>query len=270
MKTILVPTDFSSNAEKALKYAIRLANLFSAEIILMHSLELNQTQTPLINTMKEVLAEKAENDIRELKQKIIKKHPGLNIKSATMSGEPAEAIKTTAKKLGADIIVMGTKGASGLKKLLLGSITADVIINAPCPVFTIPEKNGYRKIKKICFATDFNENDIDAIDALIVIANGFNAELIITHISGSAEEEKEAFDKFVQTAKTYSYYYRTETKFIESEDVIAGLNNFIEDNDIDILALSRRKRDFLENFFHRSITKEIAYSATIPVFIFQS
>jgi nucleotide-binding universal stress UspA family protein len=270
MNRILVPTDFSLNAEKALEYALHLGAHFSSEIILLHSWELPHQKSAMFISTQDLIKEKAEHDLKELKDKIAIRFPDLKISSMTMMGDAAGAIKTAAKNKGADYIVMGTKGASGLKKIFMGSITTDVLEDAPCPVMAIPEKAEFRNIKNIGYATDLGSYKLQDAIKTVPLAKIFNAKIAIIHISVNNEQNEQIqFEEFIKRFKNITEYENIEPYFSSGNDVVKKLQLFIDEKNIDILSLTRRKRDFYEELFHTSVSKEIAYSSTIPLIIYQ-
>lgn len=270
MKTILVPTDFSLNAEKALEYALHLAVYFSSNVIIMHAWELPHQKSAMFKSIQDAIQEKAEKDTRELKEKIKDRFPELNVRSVVIMDDPEDAIISVAKKTATDLIIMGTKGATGMKKYFFGSITADVIEDSTCPVFAVPAKAQYRNIKNICFTTDFEDYEIMSAVNLIPIAEKFNAKIIITHIARGRKDEESDFEKFVEKMKKNISYKNIDTAFLTGNDVVERLNQFVIEKDIDVIAVARKKRDFFENIFHKSVSKEIAYTSTIPIMVFQA
>jgi nucleotide-binding universal stress UspA family protein len=270
MKTILVPTDFSDNAEKAMHYAFELAKHYKSKIILLNAWDLPHQKSTMFLSIKNVLQEKAEQEINAVKDLMLNKYPEVVTESITMMGNPIYCIKKAAKIKAADMIIMGTRGATGLKKIFLGSNAAGVIEGAPCPVLVIPEKAKFKNIKSIAFATDFNTDDFLAINSLIPIAKIFGAEIIVTHIADSESNEEDLFKKFSENAERKIKYERLKFMSFAGENVQESLNKFIDSANIGLIAMSTKKRGFLEGLFSKSMTKEMIYSSSIPVIAFQA
>lgn len=170
MKTILVPTDFSIPADSAIHYAIKMAVLWDASLILYHSFIPFESGFYLLSlSEKENLeAQKILTDrLTTIKNSIIKKDPNLSISIHVDQGPEDIKIIDFCKKSKADLIVMGTKGASGLKEKLIGSFTAEVIANAPCPVLAIPNKYKFKVPKKITYATNYAKKDKKVLQSLL-------------------------------------------------------------------------------------------------------
>ena len=135
MKRILLLTDFSENAKNAIRYGI---NLFgnSTEYILMHAYTVRKA-TGSFGNIGQILRQDAENNLKT-ELDFIKNEfpdPSLNILTLCREGDPVGLINSMNNKQGIELIVMGTKGASGLSKALLGSVASSVIQDTNYPVF---------------------------------------------------------------------------------------------------------------------------------------
>ena len=141
-KTILVPTDFSEPAQKALDYSVELAEKLGAKVKVIHAFELplvgfpdgTMTITAEMATRITVAAQRALDDI-------VAKYEGRDVELETslVQGDPREAVAESAKKLGADLIVMGTHGRRGIARALIGSVAESVVRTSSIPVLTLRE-----------------------------------------------------------------------------------------------------------------------------------
>ncbi len=141
-ETLLVPVDFSPHSEKAIEAAIGLAKTFGARIHVLHAYHLPiQLATPdqivIPRDFWTAVRDSAARKLEETVQKIEAK--GVRAETHLAEMPPAQAITQTAEKIGADLIVMGTRGLTGLKHVLLGSVAERTIRAAPCPVMTIKD-----------------------------------------------------------------------------------------------------------------------------------
>jgi universal stress protein A len=150
---ILAPTDFSDDSSLALKYAVELAQKFSAEIILVH---VDQPLAPVMvgelnpgldfGTMNRIAEEQRLLAVRELDRTTERvRESGIKSRSLMRVGAPFLEIINTAQSEGADLIVMGTHGRTGLSHVLMGSVAERVVNKAHCPVLTI--RHPDRKFK---------------------------------------------------------------------------------------------------------------------------
>jgi universal stress protein A len=140
---ILVPIDFSSHSAKALELAMGLAKTFGGRILLLHAYHL----PPLVGMPDEIVIppdfwtgvrDAAARKLDESVQKV--KAAGIPVEIHLVEFAPTDAIVETAKKTKADLIVMGTRGLTGLKHALLGSVAERTLRLAPCPVLTVKDE----------------------------------------------------------------------------------------------------------------------------------
>ncbi len=139
-ETIVVPTDFSSAAEKALELAAQLARQAGpAKILLVNAyavpLELEALAIYGAKQVYEELAAESDKQLKEILERLRKK--GVSGESMGNHGRPEDVIVELARERKADLIVMGTHGRTGVPHVLLGSVAERVIRNAPCPVITV-------------------------------------------------------------------------------------------------------------------------------------
>ncbi|MBA3900738.1 MAG: universal stress protein [Bacteroidetes bacterium] len=271
MKTILVPTDFSENAEKALYYALDFAIHNGSKVIILNAWDLPHQRSTFFVTIKNQIQEKAEMDMKELLDKVKEnqKYKGLEIESYIMMGDAAPIIKQVAAVKNAGLIIMGTTGAGGIKKIFMGSNTTAVIEDAPCPVLAIPENAAFSQVEKILYATDFKDDKLNALKQLLPIAKFFDAEIMIAHISDHEQSNEAAFKTFTEEVKQNLDYHKISFKYFNNSNVIDGLNQLIKSDNIQLLAMLTKKRGYFEKVFSRSFTKEMANAATAPLLAFQ-
>lgn len=271
MKKILVPTDFSIPADAAIKYAVKLAELFDASLILYHSfIPFESGFYSFAQSIKE--NKDTENSFTDrlvkMKTQILKFNSKLLVSVHVDRGPESIQITNFCKKNKIDLIVMGTKGASGLKEAIVGSFTADVMTKAPCLVMAIPEKYKFKMPKKITFASSYNRKDNKTIQTLVELNRFLGAKINILHIDdvdNTAESARE-FNKY--KLKTEKLFAEIPLSFehIEGEKVAREILRATLEDKTDILVISPIKREGIwSHLFHKSVTKTIAYHIHIPL-----
>ena len=169
MTKILFPTDFSEAAEKAFLYALELTQKLNAELILMHVYELPELGRALQNTTREVYELMEMETLENFKKSVeklrdlasTKGYDHVDFKHLMAEGEAVYTITEAAKKESIDYIVMGTKGATGLKEVFLGSVASGVIDSANCNVISVPQQTDYKeKLDRIAYLTNYTEKEI--------------------------------------------------------------------------------------------------------------
>ena len=146
IRTILVPTDFSPDAAEALATAVEFAKLFDAKIVIAHAFHVTvAVATPIGGgySLPAGFYEDIRNDANQRVQKLAAEVSGQGVSATGIAlSEPASlAIVNEAERLPADLIVMGTRGLTGVKHVVLGSVAERVVRGAPCPVLTVKASN---------------------------------------------------------------------------------------------------------------------------------
>lgn len=271
MKTILVPTDFSIIADSAIHYAIKLASLFDMSMIIYHSfIPFESGFYPLTQSEKENL--ETENILRNRLDKIrtalLKTNSKIPITIHIDRGPESIRIIQFCKNNKIDLIVMGTKGASGLKEKVIGSFTANLMTKSSCPVLAIPENYKFKIPKKIIYATNYNRKDNKPLQYLLDINSIFKSEITILHVDKENNEP--------QSQKEFNIYKRkVETKHkgislqyfhISGKKITKVILQKVLNDKTDLLALSPIKRkDIWNRLFHKSITKTTSFHIPIPL-----
>ena len=185
-ETFLVPLDFSRHSDKALDHALVLAEIFGARIHLLHACHLAIFAMPdhvIYGDLTRALQMGASRKLDKARQKVTA--AGVEGEIHRVELPPADAVAETAEKIGADLIVMGTRGLTGLKHVLLGSVADRTIRSVPCPVMTVKRAvraTGSLTPRTILVPTDFSECSRRAVDLACALAKGVEAaHLVLIH-----------------------------------------------------------------------------------------
>ena len=276
MKTILFPTDFSKNAAHASRYAGMLAKLYDANLVLLHVHHI--PMVPQSSHRFEVrnaisLNEKgAKEDLDKFTKQFIHDSnlPAERITQRIEYGFASEKIVEIAQNIKADMIVMGTKGASDMMDKWLGTHAQEVMKKAVCPVFTIPKNIPIDYPQRILYAADFKEDEILATEKLLYMAKPLGASCKVIHIHdyfepniGHIVEEtiKELEERFKNEDITIQQFHRA--------NIIEGLEGYINTYKPDVLAMAIHKKSFLDNILDNSITKHFIQEAKLAMLTFQ-
>lgn len=262
MKRILFPTDFSEAADLALDFAIDIAKKANLEITLLNAYDLPYAQNVMSTSLIDIMRDNSEKSLKQLKTKV----EGLGVKCdyKSMMGNPIRVVKEVSKKDPNCIVVMGTKGASGLEEVLIGSNAASVLQSTDVPVLAIPASTQFHDIKKIVYCTDFRSNKNDrALRRLADLARLFDAEVMILHVqqpgqADLASDQRTKFDHHLTNVK-HSFHIISDVKVEEA------ILNFTREKEADMLALLTRKYGIIRGLFHYSLTNKVAYHSTVPI-----
>lgn len=269
IKHIIVPLDFSENSEKACMYAYQIANKFNAEIILLHAIFIPpaspdspayilQEETEVLrNANSEKLKIQAENYKNLFPS--VKSHTQISISTV------AHACKEAAEKFNNSLIIMGTQGASGIKKALIGSNTADVAENSKVPVLAVPKSANTNLPLRIMILSDYYDQDITVALKVIDFAKKFDATVYFVHISEGEDFEKEILDMFEKKIREKKNYQSLHFDLAFGTNIIEGIESYAKSNNIDLVVSVKRKRNFFQKLFSKSITNEMLFYTQIPV-----
>lgn len=276
MRNILIPTDFSENAFNAIKYGLHLLKKNRCTIYLLHvnPLPPYSGAASSVRGKSQLLEESLLKDSRKNLQKLISRieQLGLNAKHTFVPMSTydffVDTVKRESENKNIDLIVMGTKGASGLKKATLGSNTGDVITKIKCPLLAVPEDASYQRPREIAFPTDFHINyDLKVLDTLLQVVEMNNSALRILHISKKGEDlsdeqlaNKNFLDDYLKDVE-HSFHSLTGTK------LETAVQCFTESRDVDMIAMVAKNLNFFQRILFRPAVEEISYHTEVPFLV---
>lgn len=267
---ILLPTDFSKLSKNAVHYAAKLAKELNAEIVLLHVVYIDAPprvqvalKTPrIIDAMIENAIQNFEALVKELRKEVGNK---INVSYKIEKGNPIEdVVETFAQHNDIDLIVMGTKGASGLKKVLMGSVATATIRKSSIPVITVPEYARFKKIKQIIYASDMLAVNKE-INMLIQFARLFNSSIHLLHIVPPASQKKIDRIRIKNELISKYKYPKIYVHISVNDDVQEAIEEYIADQNADLLAMFTHKPTFFEILFGKSVTREMAFHSRISL-----
>jgi len=275
VKRILHPTDFSENASKALKFAYDLAQKFKGELILLYVSDvptfMNSSSFTSFSEIEDLKKESVIKQLRNYCTDILGDNcsiSGINYK-AMLDSSVTKGILEASSEIDADFIVMGTKGESKVKELLLGSTTKKIADHASCPVFAIPGNTISGKINSITFASDFDKNDSNIIAKLVPLAELYNANITVLHIFDSPQNNKSEIDAFKQQHAELSKNTRLIFDSRVSGNIQEAISNYVRENKTDLLAMyDREDGSLFKNLFHKDIAQQFSTHTTVPLLIY--
>lgn len=276
MKNILLPTDFSENSWNAIKYALNFYKRITCNFYLLHVTMISShtgSELPLFPSTQIIEKTRLKQAKTEL-QKLLKRIKNLPLNNnhkfftLTTYNYFIEAIKTHIGEKKIDLIVMGTKGASGLSEVIIGSNTGDLITKIKFPVLIVPEEAVYSIPKEIAFPTDYNIfYQAKILDSISELADMFDATIRILHITKKDEtftnsqvENKEFLNIFFADEK-HSFHRITNKK------VEAGIQCFVESRDIDMIIMIAKNLSLFQRILFKPTVEEISYHTKTPFLV---
>ena len=275
MKHILFPTDFSEAADTAFIYALRFADSFDAELIVLHVYDLPIVETPptpestqeIFDIVEMNQFESFREQLPELHKIAERKKLGhIRMRNILLYGDLVYNINKVCKEEEIDMVVMGTRGATGFKETFLGSSTASVMTNATVPVLGVPIEAEYHGIKNIAFTTQYKDKDNHSLRRTLEIARKFNAETHCLYIKN--DDDPADLEERINEWKIFYKDERVNFFNIDGDHIEQTILDFIDNQRVDMLVMRTHKRGFFEGLFHRSLTKKLAYHTKVPLLVF--
>jgi nucleotide-binding universal stress UspA family protein len=273
MKRILVPTDFSKNAEYALKVAAQIAKKNNSEILLVHMLELPHQGSDAVSQGREI------PEVIFFKNAVLQKLEdlmeqdylsGIKVSEIVQFELAFDGIMKISKAHDVDLVVMGSHGASGFKEMFVGSNAEKVVRNSEIPVLIIKEEDNDFSINNFVFATDFSDEIKKPFQEVVNFANKFGAKLhlVIINTPNQFISTKTAEDKmasFVSNFKINDF----QTHIYNETSVEKGILKFSNSVKADLIGMSTHGRKGLAHFFNGSLAEGIVNHATKPIITFK-
>ncbi|TYP74257.1 universal stress protein [Aquimarina intermedia] len=279
-KRILIPTDFSDNAWNTIVYAMQLYKGSSCQFDIVHVYDVHPSQlattlsSQRIGFFQDLIKKESEAGLNSILDDISNSYPDsthvFNVHSR--KGDFVDVIKDMVNTQTYELICIGTKGATGARALFLGSNTHSLIKNVDrCPILVIPDEVNFSPIRSIVFATDFERIYYKAeIKPIKKIAKQFGAKVCMLHIydapslSHVQNYNSGALDNYF---KNLEYEFYVVPNF---SGVTKGITSFIDEEDVEMLAMINYKHSFLEELIREAVIRKITFNTKIPFLVIPS
>lgn len=270
MKRIVVPTDFSASATSAMNYAIEMAKDIGAAVHLYHvyQVPVAVSDVPVVIVSVEELKKNAEEQLEFLKkglEHITSDKPVTVTTEATM-GNTVDELEELCKRMHPFMVVMGSRGSTGMERILFGSTTLTAIKHLTCPVIVVPPGSNYKGIKKVGFACDFRKvietTPTHYIEELVKL---FGASLHVLNVDYDNKHFKPETPEESLYLHTLLKDLDPQYHFIQEKDIEDGINKFAEENNLDLVITIPKKHKLLDGLFRKSSTRQLVFESHIPV-----
>ena len=284
---VLIPVDFSGYSMKACEFGFNYAQNTGAEVILLHVYftPIYSTSLPYGDIFNYQLSD--DENVKTILQKVHAELNGLldKVKEKIASGQfpnvkymcvlregiPEEEILRYVKDCCPRIVIMGTRGKNQKDLDLIGSVTAEVIERSRVPVLAIPENTPFRQfseVKHIAFITNFDKRDLIAFDSLIASFKSFRFSVSLIHLSGI----KDTWDE-IKLGGIKEYFHKQYPQLdihydvVQDDDLLNNLEQYIEKENIDIIALTSYRRNIFYRLFNPSIARKMIFHSDTPMLV---
>lgn len=276
MKTILVPTDFSETSEHALDFAVQLAKKDNSDVLVMHGIEVVRFYEDYYSGAKamtnyfEELQEVSQSKLDKLTND--RQGDGVTIRTAIKAGNLLYTVEEIMEEEDIDLIVMGTKGASGFSEVFIGSNTEKMVRQASCPVISVPASATTEEVKRIIVPLDLSEIRKTFLDHVSHLQKVFDAELNFLwvqtphDIENTEQVKEELTTLLIASGIAQSSFKISIVKSIFPSD---GILLASETYDANLIAMATHGRRGISHWLHGSLTEDTVNHAERPVWTFK-
>jgi nucleotide-binding universal stress UspA family protein len=263
MKTIIVPTDFSSAAENAMYYAASLAQQVGGSILLLHvyQMPVGMVDMPVMMVSAEEIKKNVDKSLEDARLLLEKRFPGVNVSGESRMGDVVDELNEFCDMKDTLAVVIGTKGFKGIEKLLFGNTTIAIVRNCKLPVISVPARAKPGSPKNAVLATDLeNINEVPGTK-IIELVKALNLKLHLVHIQSAKKTNGHSVEQLAELLNEVQPVSHT----VADEDVTHGLQQYIEQNNIDLLFVLPHKHNLYERLFFKLHTEGLIQKMPIPV-----
>lgn len=275
-KPLLVPVDFSENAQTAVSYAAQIADISKRDVHVIHIMteHTNRFANATWNKdLMEPLIKEALSQLDTFLLPVKARYPDIVFTTAIRDGVLTDQLLDEAKGEKYAAIVMGTKGSSGLDSVFIGSNAYDVIKTTDTPVLIVPKHIEALQLNNIGLLCNFKEGELEVLkQAVSLFGNKFHLQLI--HIN-RADEDVETVDQKLKMwidriiketqIDDISYIVKSPAYFYRNKETIAhAIQQILIDESVDMLLVTKGRKNFFRYIFSENIAKELAFQSKIP------
>lgn len=277
MSKILIPVDFSEDAQTAVEYACQLIsqNGQKQDIDFIHVFTHHSNSYVNIHSgsLEDPQVKISEKQMSNLIADLQTRYPTINFASLFKDGNLFEEISKVTAEFKYDAVIMGTKGSSGLEAIFLGSNTYDVILNTKTPVLGIPKNTAQFKKDRVGLLCNFKEGEIEVLlHAIKLLGNAFELALIYVNkddrpINDIDAQFKGWIAEIIDRTGIHNISYTIKPQVLynrAAENVSHAISNVLIDEQIDFLLITRSRKSIFRRLIEENIVRKMAYNMTIP------
>jgi len=278
MRTILIPTDFSSSAKHAIDYALNLYKCERANFYFLHAYadeaygSFKHNGDSSFEQQKKAIKKNLDENLQDIIEKLKEKehNPKHSFEAFSAFDSLVDAVNDFVSQINLDLVIMGTQGQTADKKITFGSHTVQVFKYVQCPVLAIPENYEYQQPKKIVFPTDYmlpyKRRELKLLNTLTA---EFKSEVHCLYISDFEDLSPRQIDNkhflHEELSKAYVFFETTPVK-----NKAEAITEYITKDKIDLLVMVNSRHSFLEDMLYRSTVDEIGLHPKIPFLVLQN
>lgn len=277
MKKILVPTDFSPCAANAVDFAVRSAEIFPADIVLIHAFEIrgnmNTDYVGVNLEFNQALWDNADQKLIAEKKRIAATSQ-VTVTTQVFRGTVKDALSEATDIFGAQLIVMGTSGSEGLKEKIYGTKTASVLGSSNIPVLVVPADYKWKKPGKFLVATNHFEKEPAVLDFVFELAGLYLAQVSVAVFTDEDDDKASVYLEHTRNAPQYEKFLKNRYRenalsvsHIFGTDFEETLQKHIRETQTDVLVMIsyHREEGILARLLNPGKTKKMSHHTRIPL-----
>ena len=268
MRRVLLSTDFSENAQHAIDYALLLLGKESMQYYLLNSYGIVNKVTETLISIDDILREQSEKGLQKSLEQIVDRGQPLAIETISAHGTPPMVIKKVAIERQIDMVVLGNRGGKAIRETIFGKTISHLVRQITQPMLIVPSQFPMKLPTRIVFATDMCQiQNLDVLNPMLMLAQKHQSQVIIMNVTGLDQDHqvKKAMTRLDFNRHFEGINYRFEV--VENEDILDGISEYSDKNDISLLVLSPKQYPYFKTLFHRSVTKGMIRRSDIPILV---
>ncbi|MCE7039867.1 universal stress protein [Dyadobacter sp. CY312] len=280
MKRILIPIDFSENADRALAAAKIMADKQSTELLILHAYQpyiadvnvmsgsvLPGIGSPDFLSMSMELEDEFRKRLESYSENLTEE--GFHVTTLWSAGGVQSAVEDAIKEHNPDLVVMGRTGTGGFLDKLIGSSATSIALHSPCPVMIIPPQVAPKKFSNVVYATQFEYDENDILREVFVMMNHLGSRLRLLKIHADTQPDIQPDNQYIKQIKTEFAITDEDIVIRKARYVLDGIEEYCDETNADLLIMSSRERSFIEEFLiNPSITKKLVIDTHVPLLVF--
>jgi nucleotide-binding universal stress UspA family protein len=276
MNSILVPTDFSDTAMKAAMYAAEIASKSGAVICLLHVTEMGHEYIhqpfPLHEKYNDLVKEQRLGELMPFAKAVTDIYSDITVEIALINRNVVEGVIEFCNAHAFDLIIMGTRGSSGIKEVIIGSVTANVIAKTRTPVLAVPNEYVMEEPDAMLFATSHYEREITLLEKMIAIPMLFSATVHVVVFAEIDTNQANTYGYNSQQIQQYVIFLKNafpgisfKGEMVQGTSFEGAIERYCISNDIDIIGMITYPKSLWARMLHISTTQKMTFHSHIPI-----
>ena len=280
MNRILIPIDFSENADRALSAAKLMADKETTKLLILHAYQpyiadVTATQGNILPGMGSTDFLSVTTELEDEFRKRLNQYSdslaaeGFQTEAIWSLGGVQSSVEDAIKEYNPDLIVMGRTGTGGFLDKLIGSSATHIALHSPCPVMIIPPQTNPEKFRNIVYATQFEYDEIDILKEVYVMINHLGSRLTLLKIDTDEQMNIQSDSQYITEIKNEFDLIGDAIVTRTAKNVLDGIEDYCDEIDADLLILSSRERSFLEEYLiNPGVTKKLVVDTHVPLLVY--